>query len=69
MDDNQRQQFRDALDKKEQQDEERAQESAVEASATANEEQLIDTDQPQDATSVRAKNSGHGKKTADKWNQ
>ena len=24
---------------------------------------------PQDVLSVRAKNSGHGKKTADKWNQ
>ena len=24
---------------------------------------------PQDVTSVRAKNSGHGKVTADKWNQ
>jgi hypothetical protein len=24
---------------------------------------------PQDVTSVRAKNSGHKKKTADKWNQ
>lgn len=24
---------------------------------------------PQDVQSVRAKNSGHGKKTADKWNQ
>jgi hypothetical protein len=24
---------------------------------------------PQDVTSVRAKNTGHGKKTADKWNQ
>jgi hypothetical protein len=24
---------------------------------------------PQDVTSVRAKSSGHGKKTADKWNQ
>jgi hypothetical protein len=24
---------------------------------------------PQDVESVRAKNSGHGKKTADKWNQ
>jgi hypothetical protein len=23
----------------------------------------------QDVTSVRAKNTGHGKKTADKWNQ
>jgi len=24
---------------------------------------------PQDTTSVRAKSTGHGKKTADKWNQ
>jgi hypothetical protein len=24
---------------------------------------------PQDVQSVRAKSSGHGKKTADKWNQ
>jgi hypothetical protein len=24
---------------------------------------------PQDVTDPRAKNSGHGKKTADKWNQ
>ena len=24
---------------------------------------------PQDVTSVRAKSAGHGKKTADKWNQ
>jgi hypothetical protein len=24
---------------------------------------------PQDVSSVRAKNTGHGKKTADKWNQ
>jgi hypothetical protein len=26
-------------------------------------------DTPQDVTDVRAKSSGHGKKTADKWNQ
>ena len=26
-------------------------------------------DQAQDDVSVRAKSSGHGKKTADKWNQ
>jgi hypothetical protein len=26
-------------------------------------------DASQDVASVRAKNSGHGKKTADKWNQ
>ena len=33
------------------------------------EEQLYDSQAPQDVMSVRAKNSGHGKKTADKWNQ
>jgi len=26
-------------------------------------------DRPQDTVDPRAKNSGHGKKTADKWNQ
>ncbi|MEZ5101786.1 MAG: hypothetical protein R3C15_18710 [Thermoleophilia bacterium] len=30
---------------------------------------LADPRTPQDVTSVRAKSSGHGKKTADKWNQ
>jgi hypothetical protein len=32
-------------------------------------EQMRKTDRTQDDLSVRAKNSGHGKKTADKWNQ
>ena len=31
--------------------------------------EVFDANTPQDVTSVRAKNSGHGKKTADKWNQ
>jgi hypothetical protein len=31
--------------------------------------QVFGADTPQDVTSVRAKSSGHGKKTADKWNQ
>ena len=30
---------------------------------------LIEASTPQDVTDVRAKSSGHGKKTADKWNQ
>jgi hypothetical protein len=33
------------------------------------EAQLFKSGTPQDVSSVRAKNSGHGKKTADKWNQ
>ena len=32
-------------------------------------EQMRKNDRTQDDLSVRAKNSGHGKKTADKWNQ
>ena len=31
--------------------------------------EVFDANTPQDVTSVRAKSSGHGKKTADKWNQ
>lgn len=30
---------------------------------------ILDAKTPPDVTSVRAKSSGHGKKTADKWNQ
>ncbi len=32
-------------------------------------QRVVDAGTPQDVTSVRAKNAGHGKKTADKWNQ
>jgi hypothetical protein len=60
MDEQQKEQFRKAVDEKTQQDEARVE---------ANEKKLIDTEKPQDTLSVRAKSSGHGKKTADKWNQ
>jgi hypothetical protein len=42
---------------------------AEEARARAEEESLRRADRPQDELSVRAKSSGHKKKTADKWNQ
>jgi hypothetical protein len=32
-------------------------------------DEVFKYDRQQDDASVRAKNSGHGKKTADKWNQ
>lgn len=35
----------------------------------APDEQMRDTSRTQDTLDPRAKNSGHGKKTADKWNQ
>jgi hypothetical protein len=40
-----------------------------EARAHAEEESLTSRQRPQDEGDVRAKNSGHKKKTADKWNQ
>ena len=36
---------------------------------TNKQQEVFDAGTPQDVTSVRAKSSGHGKKTADKWNQ
>jgi hypothetical protein len=46
-----------------------ARERAEESRAQAEEHSLLGADRPQDEFSVRAKSSGHGKKTADKWNQ
>lgn len=40
-----------------------------EARARAEEESLEAPDRPPEEFSVRAKSSGHRKKTADKWNQ
>ncbi len=40
-----------------------------EARAKSREQQIAGKDRTQDDQDVRAKNSGHGKKTADKWNQ
>lgn len=53
-----RERLREAVDRK-----------AEQAKAQAEEQSLIGPDRTQEALSVRAKNSGHGKKTADKWNQ
>jgi hypothetical protein len=36
---------------------------------TNKQHEVFDARTPPDVTSVRAKSSGHGKKTADKWNQ
>jgi hypothetical protein len=44
-------------------------EKREEASAKAEEEQLASAERPPDELSVRAKSTGHKKKTADKWNQ
>ena len=39
------------------------------AAPAAPADDMRDQSRQQDDLSVRAKNSGHGKKTADKWNQ
>jgi hypothetical protein len=60
MDEKQKEQFREAVEEKE---------NAAAASAQAHERQLAENDEVPDSLSVRAKSSGHKKKTADKWNQ
>jgi hypothetical protein len=42
---------------------------AQEARVRAEEDSLAADDRPPETLSVRARSSGHGKKTADKWNQ
>jgi hypothetical protein len=56
--DAQTQRLREAVDRK-----------AEEAQAHAEEESLVAHQRPQGAVDPRTKNSGHGQKTADKWNQ
>ena len=60
MDEKQKEQFRKLLDEQEKEEAARAQ---------ANEAQLFQPSEQPDSVSPRAKSSGHGKKTADKWNQ
>jgi len=50
--------MRQALDRKDEESRTRAEEHLLE-----------EADRPPDGESVRAKSSGHKKKTADKWNQ
>jgi hypothetical protein len=49
--------------------EEAIEEKREESQAKAEENQIASSERPQDEQSVRAKSSGKGKKTADKWNQ
>jgi hypothetical protein len=69
MDDKQREQFREAVERKNQEAVEREHGDAAAASTGAHEQQLRGDDEAQDTYSVRSKSTGHGKKTADKWNQ
>jgi hypothetical protein len=67
MDDREQQQerFKRAVEEKSAE----AREQARAASAEAENEQLDAHERPQGDVDPRAKSSGHGQKTADKWNQ
>jgi hypothetical protein len=69
MDEKQREQFREAVEKKNQEALQRRHAEAAAASARAHEEQLTDAGESADTPNPREKSTGHGKKTADKWNQ
>jgi len=57
--------LREAVDRKSAEAREQAESSRLQAE----ERSLTANDRQQDQLDTRAKNSGHGKKTADKWNQ
>jgi hypothetical protein len=73
--DEQLERFRAAVDRKSAEAQEASHATAEHppggSPVTAGDEQAPRTEagRPQDVRSVRDKNSGHGKKTADKWNQ
>jgi hypothetical protein len=63
--------FRQAVEEKNEGARERSEAAPQAADGGLPEEQpeLHEQGRPQDTRDERAKNSGHGKKTADKWNQ
>jgi len=66
--------FGDAVEEKKEQSKEasehtRANANDAERDLPSEQESRIDHAHQQDDRDIRAKNSGHGKKTADKWNQ
>jgi hypothetical protein len=64
-DEQQLKKFRKAVDEKNASDEE----TQAPSEDTIEQDPLVEHGRPQDVRDPRAKNSGHGKKTADKWNQ
>ncbi len=61
--------MREAVDQKNEQARAEADEQGREAAFQAEEQSRETPARQQDDYDVRAKNAGHGKKTADKWNQ
>jgi hypothetical protein len=73
MDTDQRERFERAVDRKREQATERSHAAAPAArgagAGEGQESQQIAHERPQGVVDPRTKNSGHGQKTADKWNQ
>ena len=75
MDPTQDERFREAVERKKAEAKERSEQRPPEASPgapdAAEEVQAsrVEAGRPQDTFSIRDKNAGKGKKTADKWNQ
>jgi hypothetical protein len=69
MDETQKAKLRATLEQRRLRERQLEQLAAAEARALAHERQLFAHERPPDEVSPRAKSTGHGKKTADKWNQ
>jgi hypothetical protein len=72
MDKQEREQFKAAVEKKKREAEAASRKTSdtdPENHVSGDEQSLYEHSRPQDTLDPRAKNAGHGKKTADKWNQ
>jgi len=73
VDDRQLERFGEAVEQKKQAAKEASEQPGAQnpsgETIDGDQESLIDHSREQDVRDARAKNSGHGQKTADKWNQ
>jgi hypothetical protein len=73
MDEQQRERFGEAVEQKKREAKAASENphsgDADPGSVGGDQQSLIEHGRPQDTRSTRKKNAGHGKKTADKWNQ
>ena len=74
MDERQLEQFEGAVEEKKRKSKEASErtpppQTGGGGAIEGDEESLIEHGRPQDVRDERKKNAGHGKKTADKWNQ
>jgi hypothetical protein len=74
-DERQQEQFKDAVERKGEEARQRSEQGGAPegiepaGGVQGDQESLTEHGRPQDVRSPRDKSSGHGKKTADKWNQ